>query len=68
MDRTAYRMVQESPTNAISHAPGAAVRIRIVHQGARTEVRVANSAPPAGPSPVPVPAPPPARGPAATAG
>ncbi|WP_404952825.1 sensor histidine kinase [Streptomyces sp. 147326] len=57
VDRTAYRVVQESLTNAIKHAPGAAVRVRIVHQGARTEVRVANSAPSAGPSPVPVPAP-----------
>ncbi|MDX3538355.1 histidine kinase [Streptomyces sp. MB09-01] len=57
VDRTAYRVVQESLTNAIKHAPGAAVRIRIVHQGARTEVRVTNSAPPAGPSPFPVPAP-----------
>ncbi|MEU7725613.1 histidine kinase [Streptomyces sp. NPDC040724] len=62
VDRTAYRVVQESLTNAIKHAPGAAIRIRIVHQGARTEVRVANSAPPAGPSPVPVPAGAPASG------
>ncbi|MEJ8640369.1 histidine kinase [Streptomyces sp. MS1.HAVA.3] len=46
VDRTAYRVVQESLTNAIKHAPGSTVRIRIAHQGARTHVRVTNSAPP----------------------
>ncbi|MFD6973239.1 sensor histidine kinase [Streptomyces sp. NPDC059949] len=72
VDRTAYRVVQESLTNAIKHAPGSTVRIRIAHQGARTEVRVTNSAPPATgqaatahavPAPsVPGPAPEPASG------
>ncbi|MEU9083805.1 histidine kinase [Streptomyces sp. NPDC048357] len=65
VDRTAYRVVQESLTNAIKHAPGAEVRIRIVHQGSHTEVRVANSAPPAAPSDL---APPHDRGPSRAAG
>ncbi|GHI83519.1 sensor histidine kinase [Streptomyces xanthophaeus] len=58
VDRTLYRVVQESLTNAVKHAPGSAVRIRLVHGGGRTTVRVTNSAPP---SPL---APPPPAGPA----
>ncbi|MFF8612003.1 sensor histidine kinase [Streptomyces sp. NPDC015350] len=50
-----YRVVQESLTNATKHAPGSSVRVRIVHEGGRTEVGVTNSASPAGPSPGPVP-------------
>ncbi|MFG2987803.1 sensor histidine kinase [Streptomyces sp. NPDC048257] len=56
VDRSAYRVIQESLTNAIKHAPGSTVRIRIAHQADRTEVRVTNSAPPAGAPPEPGPA------------
>lgn len=54
VDRSAYRVVQESLTNAIKHAPGSTVHVSIARQADRTEVRVTNSAPrtgspPAGP-------------------
>ncbi|WP_405792229.1 histidine kinase [Streptomyces sp. NBC_00029] len=45
VDRSAYRVVQESLTNAIKHAPGSTVRVRITHQDDRTDIRVTNSAP-----------------------
>ncbi|MFA7768537.1 sensor histidine kinase [Streptomyces sp. NRRL S-448] len=48
VDRSAYRVVQESLTNAIKHAPGSTVHITIARQADRTEVRVTNSAPRAG--------------------
>ncbi|MFI0264567.1 sensor histidine kinase [Streptomyces sp. NPDC017056] len=48
VDRAVYRVVQESLTNAVKHAPGSAVRVRIARGRGRTEVRVSNSAPPAG--------------------
>ncbi|MFF4317877.1 sensor histidine kinase [Streptomyces sp. NPDC001568] len=52
VDRTLYRVVQESVTNAVKHAPGAAIRIAVTHRDGRTLVRVRNAAPatsPAGP-------------------
>ncbi|MFI6690732.1 sensor histidine kinase [Streptomyces sp. NPDC050433] len=56
VDRAVYRVVRESLTNAAKHAPGGAVRVRITHEGGRTDVAVANSAgnagkslPPSGP-------------------
>lgn len=48
VDRSAYRVVQESLTNAIKHAPGSTVQVSIARQADRTEVRVTNSAPRAG--------------------
>ncbi|WP_405790286.1 histidine kinase [Streptomyces sp. NBC_01367] len=48
VDRSAYRVVQESLTNAIKHAPGSTVHVSIARQADRTEVRVTNSAPRAG--------------------
>ncbi len=54
-------MVQESLTNAVKHAPGAAVRIHLTHRDDRTTVRVTNSPPPEGASPA-SPAAPPAPG------
>ncbi|MFG2975552.1 sensor histidine kinase [Streptomyces sp. NPDC048331] len=46
VDRGAYRVVQESLTNAIKHAPGSTVRVSIARQEDRTEIRVTNSAAP----------------------
>ncbi len=51
VDRAAYRVVQESVTNVVKHAPGAAVTVRVVRADGRTEVVVTNAAPPAGPLP-----------------
>ncbi|MET9604181.1 histidine kinase [Streptomyces sp. NPDC006512] len=45
VDRTLYRVVQESVTNAVKHAPGSAIRIRLTHRDGRTVVRVTNAAP-----------------------
>ncbi|MFJ9264906.1 sensor histidine kinase [Streptomyces bacillaris] len=59
--RTVHRVVQESLTNAVKHAPGAAVRIHLTHRADRTTVRVTNSPPPEGASPA-SPAAPPASG------
>jgi signal transduction histidine kinase len=48
--RAAYRVVQESLTNAAKHAPGAAVRVALAHQAAAGRallvVTVTNDAPP----------------------
>ncbi len=51
VDRAVYRVVQESLTNVVKHAPGAAVTVRVVCSDERTDVVVANAAPPAGPLP-----------------
>ncbi|WP_340684273.1 histidine kinase [Amycolatopsis coloradensis] len=51
VDRAAYRVVQESVTNVVKHAPGAAVTVRVVRSEGRTDVVVTNAAPPAGPLP-----------------
>ncbi|MFD5892918.1 sensor histidine kinase [Streptomyces sp. NPDC060366] len=50
VDRAVYRVVRESLTNAAKHAPGGAVRVRITHEGGRTDVRVTNLAGDAGKS------------------
>ncbi|WP_409495667.1 sensor histidine kinase [Amycolatopsis sp. cmx-11-12] len=51
VDRAAYRVVQESVTNVVKHAPGAAVTVRVVRSEGRTDVVVTNVPPPAGPLP-----------------
>ncbi|MFD6068557.1 sensor histidine kinase [Amycolatopsis lurida] len=51
VDRAAYRVVQESVTNVVKHAPGAAVTVRVTRCEGRTDVVVTNAAPPAGPLP-----------------
>ncbi|EMD21742.1 two component sensor kinase [Amycolatopsis azurea DSM 43854] len=51
VDRAAYRVVQESVTNVVKHAPGAAVTVRVARSAGRTDVVVTNAAPPAGPLP-----------------
>ncbi|MEU9421052.1 histidine kinase [Streptomyces sp. NPDC048272] len=46
VDRAVYRVVRESLTNAIRHAPGSTVAVRVARAGGRVEVSVVNSAPP----------------------
>jgi len=47
---TAYRVVQESLTNALKHAPGAPVDVVIAGTGGQLEVSVSNGPPDAAPS------------------
>ena len=47
---TAYRLIQESLTNALKHAPGAPVGITINGTGGHVEIGVANGPPAAAPS------------------
>ncbi|MFF9350102.1 sensor histidine kinase [Streptomyces sp. NPDC014734] len=42
-DRALYRIVQESLTNALKHAPGSSVAVRISRDDGGTEVRVSDS-------------------------
>ena len=42
---SAYRIVQEALSNAMRHAPGAAVRIDVAHRASAVSVRVTNTAP-----------------------
>lgn len=51
VERAVYRVVRESLTNAAKHAPGSAVRVRVTHEGGRSEIRVTNSAPAGGQPP-----------------
>ncbi|WP_052851075.1 sensor histidine kinase [Streptomyces avicenniae] len=46
VERGVYRVVQEALTNAVKHAPGGAIRVRITHADDRTHVSVVNAAPP----------------------
>ncbi|MFF9017427.1 sensor histidine kinase [Streptomyces sp. NPDC014870] len=48
VERGMYRVAQEALTNAVKHAPGCTVRVRITHEADRTRVSVVNAAPPAG--------------------
>lgn len=45
LERGVYRVVQEALTNAVKHAPGSAIRVRIAHDADRTRVSVVNAAP-----------------------
>ncbi|MFF8607105.1 sensor histidine kinase [Streptomyces sp. NPDC015346] len=58
VERGMYRVVQEALTNAVKHAPGGAVHVRITHESDRTRVSVVNEAPstgrPANPAAEPV--------------
>lgn len=47
----AFRVVQESLTNALRHAPGSAVRVLLRPSAAALTVRVENAPPPVGPHP-----------------
>ncbi|GAA0411861.1 sensor histidine kinase [Streptomyces luteireticuli] len=53
VELSAYRIVQEALSNAMRHAPGAAVRVETAYGSGTLAVRVTNSAPgrPAPPSP-----------------
>ncbi|KUL31717.1 sensor histidine kinase [Actinoplanes awajinensis] len=53
VELSAYRIVQEALSNAIRHAPGAPVRVRIAYRPASLGVRIGNAAParPGQPSP-----------------
>lgn len=50
VDVSAYRIVQESLSNASRHAPGARAYVEVNHDADHVRVRVTNDAPPAGPS------------------
>lgn len=45
VERGMYRIVQEALTNAVKHAPGSVIRVRISHRTDRTRVSVVNAAP-----------------------
>ena len=49
---TAYRLIQESLTNALKHAPGASADITLHGSGGHVEVSVVNGPPAAAPSPL----------------
>ncbi|MFJ8221459.1 sensor histidine kinase [Streptomyces griseus] len=46
--RGMYRVVQEALTNAVKHAPGCPISVRITHEPSRTHVSVTNAVPSAG--------------------
>jgi signal transduction histidine kinase len=54
VDRTAYRVVQESLTNAVKHAPEAPVTVRLEYGETALTVTVTNGPPPAVASPASV--------------
>ncbi|MEU8625122.1 histidine kinase [Streptomyces sp. NPDC048669] len=45
VDLSAFRIVQESLSNTMRHAPGTAVRVRIAYRPNRITVRITNTAP-----------------------
>ena len=49
IELTAYRIVQESLTNVLKHAPGAAAKVQLVHRSSALEISVTNG--PAAPGP-----------------
>ncbi|WP_395963546.1 sensor histidine kinase [Brachybacterium sp. Z12] len=48
---TAYRAVQEALSNALRHARGASIGVRITRDGDVLDISVRNDAPPPSPSP-----------------
>ncbi|MFJ1786267.1 sensor histidine kinase [Streptomyces anulatus] len=48
VERGMYRVVQESLTNAMKHAPDCSISVRITHEPDRTRVSVVNAVPSAG--------------------
>jgi signal transduction histidine kinase len=57
VELTAYRIVQEALSNAVRHAPRAAVDVELGHAPSAITVRVVNAAPPVAPAPAPAPRP-----------
>ena len=53
VELAAYRVVQEGLTNALKHAGGAAVEVRLVYRPDNVEVAVLDQGPPSGPPPEP---------------
>jgi signal transduction histidine kinase len=53
VELSAYRIVQEALSNAMRHAPGAAVRVQLDYRTAGLGVRVTNTAPTRRPAPSP---------------
>lgn len=49
VDSSLYRLVQEALTNALKHAPGAVVRVRVRRAGTAITVEVVNDPPPSTP-------------------
>ncbi|TDB77958.1 histidine kinase [Micromonospora sp. KC723] len=54
VDRTAHRVVREALTNAVKHAPGAAVTVRLTYGAAALTVTVTNGRPSVGAPPAAV--------------
>jgi signal transduction histidine kinase len=46
VDLSAFRIVQESLSNALRHAPGSRVRVEIAHSAATLRIHIVNSPPP----------------------
>lgn len=51
IELTAYRIVQESLTNVLKHAPGAAAEVQLIHRSSALEITVTNGPAAAGPTP-----------------
>ncbi|TDO66611.1 signal transduction histidine kinase [Kribbella sp. VKM Ac-2571] len=47
IELTAYRIVQESLTNVLKHAPGAAAEVQLIHRSSALEITVTNGPAPA---------------------
>ncbi|RZT28440.1 signal transduction histidine kinase [Kribbella sp. VKM Ac-2569] len=50
IELTAYRIVQESLTNVLKHAPGAAAEVQLIHRSGALEITVTNSPAAVGPT------------------